>query len=766
MKKSLLLLSIAVIAAHSSSSTEGYFKLPHNSYSGSIWSYNLESTFPSITESENYAYGFDGLTKECYNTDKTKDDSELIHCFNHPEKDKARLPITYISVEKGKAASFTPNNFTCENCLYSNSKVALIQTKKYIEKNKELILEDIPNLSYDDLDDSKNHLTDGKAHSIQIAQNNIQKAGIYQIILSTPNSNENSSTEPSKGIKSKKKKQKHYTWLQDKPFAEIHILPYESLPKKMIFVPFNGTGENRWDVVKEKNGFNKDSVIYYFNKIYKQAVLKPEVDELKADDFGLSEDIEINMTHPDNNTFDEMYKKGVITALTNNIEFNTQSPYWHIIYAINKVRKKWILDKCYSNFDSDESIEINDDRKYDLKACRSDWENENENTHYTLISYANCSEKDRGEPTKTNVIIKAKQNSLSSGNYKMSYYIFDENDPNKKLGFKSCDYLYTDNGYPIIPNITAVTAGVHATSVQLGPIESRHDGYLPYGSIIFVPRGIGESAHYVLMHELGHSYGLTDVAKSATIYRVIDQDKNKDADNAYYNDDLTATGKDLIPRKNGELPFKTGVKDYRKYLNYYASKETNLMTWEMPTGPKIRYRKTPIACTSGTIYYKESRLAYDENGKPITGIDEDGKPTTEQGKKQLKEFARDKGSFGAIERVIKDGFENQWECIRGKCYDKKYSTDYSTIQRKSFWLYTKEKKINNEINFCYDNQFEEGENARNILGYLSKYSNEKRAEYKKYIIETHVQIVDNDNENNSRRYELFYREPVDNDNEK
>ena len=208
MKKSLLLLSIAVIAAHSSSSTEGYFKLPHNSYSGSIWSYNLESTFPSITESENYAYGFDGLTKECYNTDKTKDDSELIHCFNHPEKDKARLPITYISVEKGKAASFTPNNFTCENCLYSNSKVALIQTKKYIEKNKELILEDIPNLSYDDLDDSKNHLTDGKAHSIQIAQNNIQKAGIYQIILSTPNSNENSSTEPSKGIKSKKKKTK------------------------------------------------------------------------------------------------------------------------------------------------------------------------------------------------------------------------------------------------------------------------------------------------------------------------------------------------------------------------------------------------------------------------------------------------------------------------------------------------------------------------------------------------------------------------------
>ena len=141
MKKTLLLLSIAIIAAHSSSGTEGYFKLPHNSNSGSIWSYNLESTFPSITESENYAYGFDGLTKDCYNAIKQKnksesnpkDDSELIHCFNHPEKDKDRVPIIYISVEKGKTASFKINNFTCKECLYS--KVALIQTKKYLNKH-------------------------------------------------------------------------------------------------------------------------------------------------------------------------------------------------------------------------------------------------------------------------------------------------------------------------------------------------------------------------------------------------------------------------------------------------------------------------------------------------------------------------------------------------------------------------------------------------------------------------------------------------------
>ena len=746
MKKTLLLLSIAIIAAHSSSGTEGYFKLPHNSNSGDIWSYNLESTFPSITESENYAYGFDGLTKDCYNAIKQKnksesnpkDDSELIHCFNHPEKDKDRVPIIYISVEKGKTASFKINNFTCKECLYS--KVALIQTKKYKEQDSELILENT-SYSLENLNNSKNHLTDGQDHLIKIDKKNPEKAGIYQIIAAHPEHTDDSNTEPQQGIKGKQKKQPHYTWSK---FAEIHILPYETLPKKMIFVPFNGTGENRWDVVKEKNGFNKDSVIYYFNKVYKQAVLKPVVDELKADDFGLSEDIEINITNPNDEVYREMYKKGLNRAIKEGNLSDFNSPYWHIIYAINKIRKIWDLKNCYTNNDFDENIELIDDRKYDLQNCGTAWEEENENTNYVLASYEKCSTENVGigDPIKKDVIIKAKQKtkegSSSFSKYKTSYYIFDKNNPNKKLEYKKCDYLYTDNGYPIIPKIEAVKGNVGASSVQMLPatnnkIVIRHDEYLPYGSIIFVPRRKGESAQYVLMHELGHSYGLTDVAKSATIYRVIDQDKNKNADKIYYNDDKYT--REMIPHEEGVI-------DYRKYVNYYGSKETNLMTWQTPNGPKIRYRKTQIACTGGTVYYKATNYKQGEDGKAIY------------------EFDKKKGSLGSIQRIIKDGFENQWECIRGKCYDEKYSTDYSTFQRKSFWKYTEESTINGKKNFCYDNPwvkdpYKQEEEDRNIQGNEMGFNSKHNEELKKYIIDTYVQTNNTDNEDEPKTYERY-----------
>ena len=138
------------------------------------------------------------------------------------------------------------------------------------------------------------------------------------------------------------------------------------------------------------------------------------------------------------------------------------------------------------------------------------------------------------------------------------------------------------------------------------------------GSVIFVPRGNGESSQYVVMHEFGHSLGLTDVIQS-----------------------------DLFTINNV----------------YYASSETNVMSWREPSGNKLRYRDIPIACSGGNQY------------KDITGK-----------------------NLGSTEHLIPGNFEKQWECIRGKCFKSEYSSGYPTDEIPMEFRY----KIFNTSAFNYN----------------------------------------------------------------
>ena len=75
--------------------------------------------------------------------------------------------------------------------------------------------------------------------------------------------------------------------------------------------------------------------------------------------------------------------------------------------------------------------------------------------------------------------------------------------------------------------------------------------------MIYAPRFMGEHSLNVILHELGHSLGLFDVFKDET---------------------------------EGTYVYING--------NEFATSEANIMTYTMPTGPKLRYRDLQAVITS------------------------------------------------------------------------------------------------------------------------------------------------------------------------
>jgi hypothetical protein len=227
-----------------------------------------------------------------------------------------------------------------------------------------------------------------------------------------------------------------------------------------------------------------------------------------------------------------------------------------------------------------------------------------------------------------------------------NYYGFDEND--KKMEFKDCDTLFTDNGYPIVPttpdaNAVSRSLSEKTTFGNKGPYNHKlMEEYLPYGSFITVPRAYGDNALYRVAHELGHSYGLTDV-KTATNPK--------------------------IPVKNPTLINITEYDGYENsswaaYKNSYGTTETNVLEYIAPGGNQIKYRGTSITCTGGQKYYATAGGFQDYVQGPILLQGETANPVT-----------------------IQQESENQWECLR-YCLDPKLSSNFATQSRKNYWLST------------------------------------------------------------------------------
>ena len=480
---------------------------------------------------------------------------------------------------------------------------------------------------------------------------------------------------------------------------KIHVLPYTLKTKNIVYTQIDGDGWNSQDSECNK-GFNETCVTDIFNKIYNQAVVNVNIAEKGSQkDYKLDGLIEVSMNNQEENkyvlkdllekTVDKINKSGALEKDEFGKYKNTDNPYWHIVFAVNKVRKKWDLSKCISS-------------TYDLSSCKKFHpEDEPANTEYRLYN------KDNGPNPKTDPIVEIKmiQTLNSLDEVVMHYYIEKKGNP-FPYQYSPKEVLYTDNGYPVIPYPKEPSGLVGAVSIPLDKKFNKNlelfDDYLPYGSIIFVPRKAGKTGYYMLMHELGHSFGLTDVAKSY-VFKFIEDDRERGS--FYLN-------------KYGNMG-----KGNRKYENFYASSETNLMSWQTPNGIKLRYRPSQMVCTGGTVYYKKSLNVVLDGGRI------------------KKEFDQTQGTYGAVERVVKIkndknervlGYEiNQWECIRGNCYDQDFSSSDDLIKkaRKEFIIPT---------DWCYSNESPTDDQAKNIVSNTtagSDYKNKRDRNNKAITIE-------------------------------
>ena len=230
-----------------------------NQYDGDILGFNTsdflkeidaKSILPFIEEPANYEFGFDNLPKECYKKNEPqycyikKFDNgnvsfdQIERFFNFSLK---KIPVIYISVGFNKNASFRPNQFTCNKCLYE--KVQLIQLKTF---NRKFELEDLKEEEILKNKETPIELSDGIDKSIPITSP--KPSGLYLVVGKTK-------ARP-------QKKDKGAANLN--PVALIAIIPYALENREFTYIQLDGDDKN---VENEENSFNLSKVTTYTKKI-------------------------------------------------------------------------------------------------------------------------------------------------------------------------------------------------------------------------------------------------------------------------------------------------------------------------------------------------------------------------------------------------------------------------------------------------------------------------------------------------------------------
>ena len=677
-----------------SSSSEIHYSealpIPLNPHSGKIEPFDIKSFITKehvvyITKGKDHLYGFDGLDKECLLSKNIPNHCRLKIAGETSKDDN---PVIYISVKQWETAYFTPHKF-------KNQKEArIIHEKKYVEEDGELKLVEVhpgKNLSKvaEETNDKDKQLVDEEQYPIDVKS--YGDAGLYGIYV--PKDAKAAINEKQLNAKNDDSRWKRILFIQ--------VIPYEEITKHITLVAFNGDKGDKLDPDSDTcdDGFSDDGITKAcltknFNEVYSQAVMNVDVTQEPAKDYGITDMIEVWM----NDTYQTSTKGYQImhniakNKVKNKIKKYTlkdpdPDPHWHIVFAINKVRKIWELDKCIKQTPNDLNL-----CTYTRNISPTKEKNKNGNAIKYFLGKKkgksgdnNRLETDKNGKIKgTEVEIRLTQEKINN-QYYYHMYLFKKGQ-NNPYNFQDKDVLFTEEGFPIVPAINTVRDNLvafHEGFDKSFDID-KHDDYLSYGGIAYVPGIAGKkSTYYTLLHELGHSFGLTDVS-STNIYQKTETDES--SENKYHS----------IEKQGDKYIDNVGK---AKFTNYYATSETNLMTWQVPMGAKLQYRETQIVCTGGSTYYKK----LNNNG----------------------EFDKNAGKHGQLEKKIQNAFEpNQWECIRENCHDPKYSKKYSTQERKNYF---KEK---NENGPCKENTKPE-EEGKNLYISKKKDYNLKKLEYEK-----------------------------------
>ncbi|MBP5768156.1 MAG: hypothetical protein J6W51_03475 [Fibrobacter sp.] len=314
----------------------------------------------------------------------------------------------------------------------------------------------------------------------------------------------------------------------------VEILAYQPKPKKIVYVELNGTGLS--DIGYKDGYFNQVDVEQKFAEIYGQAVLEGDFITKTPEDLGLPSGINISVNmmvqeESKDDPFNIAYEHAA------NLINSGKREFLNTIIAVNKMEKYWPLRVI------DDSYSFMLDERYDPA-------DEPSNVQYYIRVSSEC-----GGGSSQPVTLKEGVNSEGKKLYRA------HGNDGKVVPINDCSVLFTENGYPVVtatPGAAAVNAAFTSGTLHMGGIA-----WVPYGK-----GGVG--SYYTMMHELGHSFGLTDVEKN-------------------FNEE------------NIPLYYESGL--YSGYVVNAATSESNLMAWQQPTGVKLRYRGSQVVCTGGVDYY-------------------------------------------------------------------------------------------------------------------------------------------------------------------
>jgi len=332
----------------------------------------------------------------------------------------------------------------------------------------------------------------------------------------------------------------------------VKVISYEPKEKEIIYIQLDGDG---WDTENDQYAFTKERVETGFNEVYSQVVMTPNVIERAATFYNderikldFNEMLQINMVFGSNlisHSVNEQAEK-ILLDQVENISLKdidaSKLKERHIVFAVNKTLKYWPLELLYYN-NTDNLIMYSQYSGLNPQI-------EPNGTTYAIQSVGKCEDGVGPEPIPVTLRYKTDLNNIIT-----EIRAYHNGEP---VSFGPCDYLYTKNGLPALP---IQYPGALAVSIVLQKEVKREDDsettdFFGLGSVVWVPRGIGPSSIYTMMHELGHSFGLTDVAE---------------------------TGRWLNPNDG--------------YLS--STTETPLMSWRSPSGRKLRYRGVQVVYTGG-----------------------------------------------------------------------------------------------------------------------------------------------------------------------
>jgi len=270
-------------------------------------------------------------------------------------------------------------------------------------------------------------------------------------------------------------------------YVQVISYPVKTVPGK--YVQIDGLG---WDTANDTASFTFEKTKNKFDAIFAQGVLKSDFEDVSPANYRLPDTLVIDMTDIDTTLLSNAYEKAK-DLFTSTKDFADT----RVIIAVNQMRKKWPLSSLYEH-GNDSAINFTNFNPL----------SENSGIVYKMESIGG--EDCGGVGSTINVEIRG---TLKNNTIVAPYYAFYNG---SLVRFGSCDVLYTDNGYPIVPSADESNAAVTWGGPYTYSFGDGIDHYAVF-SVVWAPRSAGTVSHNTLMHEIGHSLGLVDVHKDTTI---------------------------------------------------------------------------------------------------------------------------------------------------------------------------------------------------------------------------------------------------------